>query len=155
MAFEGYGAWETYRFMEALLDVVPFKIKMVQTDHGVEFTYCFMHNRSYDATVHPMEHFCKVHGIKKRLTPVGEKEANGLVERSHRMDDEELYETIRPRTIQHFNYLIHEHTKWLNQNRRRKPLQWRTANEYLKEYKDFATNTESITATEIEKQEAA
>ncbi|GIL17083.1 MAG: hypothetical protein BroJett040_08340 [Oligoflexia bacterium] len=142
MAFDGYGAWETYRFMQALLEVVPFKIKLLQTDHGVEFTYCFIHTVSAESTEHPLDHICKVNGIKKRLTPVGEKEANGLVERSHRMDDEELYETIRPANVQHFNRLLSKHTKWLNNCRRRKPLEWRTAHEYLRDYKVFCESTE-------------
>jgi transposase len=143
MVFESYGAWETYRFMQAVLDACPFRIKSLQTDHGIEFTYKFLHHIT-ESTEHPLDHLCKVHGIRKRLIPVGEKEQNGLVERSHRQDDNELYETIRPSTVKQFNELLIKHTKWLNQYRRRKPLGWKTANQYLSEKKKKDQNAESI-----------
>lgn len=41
-------------------------------------------------------------------------------------------------SITHFNRLLREHVKWLNESRRRKPLNWKTANEYLKEFKQKA-----------------
>lgn len=135
LAYEGCGAWETYRFMEELLNACPFDIKRLQTDHGIEFTYKFMPHLQ-DSTVHPLEHFCKVNKIAKKLIPVGEKEVNGLVERSHRQDDNELYETIRPANINHFNQILRKHTKWLNQSRRRKPLKWSTANQALLDFKN-------------------
>jgi len=134
LAYEGCGVWETYRFMEALLDVCPFEIKRLQTDHGIEFTYKFMPHLQ-DSTVHPLEHFCSINKIIKKLIPVSEKEVNSLVKRSHRQDDNELYETIRPVNINHFNQLLIRHTKWLNQSRRRKPLKWKTANEALLDFK--------------------
>ncbi len=141
MVFESYGAWETYRFMQALLDTCPFPIKRLQTDHGIEFTYKFLHHVQ-EATEHPLEHICKLHGIRKKLIPVGEKEQNGLVERSHRQDDNELYETIRPLNIQHFNLILKKHVNWLNQCRRRKPLNWKTANEYLLDFRKQLNSTE-------------
>jgi len=134
LAYEGCGVWETYRFMNALIEVCPFKIKRLQTDHGIEFTYKFMPHLQ-ENTVHPLEHFCKVYGIEKKLIPVGEKEINGLVERSHRQDDNELYETIRPANVLHLNQILRKHTRWLNQSRRRKPLGWKTANEILLDFK--------------------
>lgn len=141
MAFDSYGAWETYRFMQALLDVCPFTIKRLQTDHGIEFTYKFLHHVQ-ESTEHPLEHICKVNKIRKALIPVGEKEQNGLVERSHRQDDNELYETIRPVNIQHFNIILKKHVKWLNQCRRRKPLSWKTANEYLLDFRNQSKEAE-------------
>jgi len=139
MAFEGPGVFETIRFMEAVLKACPFKIKRLQSDNGTEFSYKHFHWSVPDApTVHPLEKFCKEHGIAKRLIPVGEKEVNGLVERSHRMDDNELYDTIKPLNITQFNRLLREHVQWLNQSRRRKPLDWKTANEFLKIYNQGA-----------------
>lgn len=135
MAFEGCGVWETYRFMEALLAHCPFKIMRLQTDHGIEFTYKFMPHLQ-DGTVHPLEHFCKINQINKKLIPVGEKEVNGLVERSHRQDDNELYDTIKPINIFHFNQILQKHTKWLNKSRRRKPIMWKTANQWLLDYEE-------------------
>ncbi len=83
---------------------------------------------------HPLEEFYRKNDITKKLIPVGEKEVNGLVERSHRMDDNELYNTIKPINIDHFNRLLIDHVQWLNNHRRRKPLNWKTSHEYLKEF---------------------
>ncbi|MCB9025084.1 MAG: transposase [Bdellovibrionaceae bacterium] len=139
LAFEGCGVFETVRFMEALIKVCPFKIQRLQSDNGSEFSYKHMFWIIPDAPKeHPLEEFCRKHDIDKKLIPVGEKEVNGLVERSHRMDDNELYDTINPINITHFNRLLSEHVKWLNESRRRKPLNWKTANEYLKEFKQKA-----------------
>ncbi len=152
LAYEGCGVWETYRFMEELINSCPFETKRLQTDHGIEFTYKFMPHLQ-DTTVHPLEHFCKVNNIIKKLIPVGEKEVNGLVERSHRQDDNELYETIRPANINHFNQILRKHTKWLNQSRRRKPLKWGTANQAVLDFKN--KNIESKLEVQLESKTAA
>lgn len=145
MAFEGLGAFETVRFMEELLKVCPFKIKRLQSDHGSEFSYKhFYWSLPDEPTEHPLEKLCKQHGILKKLIPVGEKEVNGLVERSHRMDDEELYQTIRPLNITQFNRMLKKHVEWANNCRRRKPLNWKTAKEYLNDY----TTQENMKAAE-------
>ncbi len=54
-------------------------------------------------TLHPMEKWCNKNDIRQRLIPPGEKELNGKVERSHRMDDGYYYYRAPRETIDVFN----------------------------------------------------
>lgn len=79
----------TIDFLERLKAALPFQIHTVQTDNGNEFTYrlnpCASHLK------HPMDDWCERNGINHRCIPPGEKELNGKVERSHRLDDQYFY----------------------------------------------------------------
>ncbi|USN46610.1 MAG: DDE-type integrase/transposase/recombinase [Pseudobdellovibrionaceae bacterium] len=132
-AYEGYGHWETERFMIELLRAVPFWITSTQTDNGVEFTNKFV-SRIDDPLPHILDELCDEHGIRHRLIPPGEKELNGLVERSHRMDDEELFHRAKPQNIEQLNEYLEQYCQWKNSWRLRKALGWKSANEYLLQY---------------------
>jgi len=75
-------------FAQRILEVFPFPIEEVQTDHGMEFTYIFM---PHVKKPHPFEEFLKENGIRHKLIPIATPKQNGKVERSHRTDDEEFY----------------------------------------------------------------
>ena len=87
-----------------------------------------------DPKEHPLFKFCHRKSINHKLIPPGEKELQGLVERSHRQDDQELYSRITPTNITKFNGLLEEYYLWRNQCRRFKKLGWLTANEWLRHY---------------------
>jgi transposase InsO family protein len=104
-AFLNYTAQTTVEFLSEMKKQFPFPIQCIQTDNGTEFT-----NRLVSTLVggepkklHPMEAWCKKNNIRQRLIPVGEKELNGKVERSHRMDDEYYYYRASRSTIDNFN----------------------------------------------------
>ena len=130
MAFETYGHNQTQEFFEAVLKNCPFKITSVQTDNGIEFTNKY-NSHLDDVKEHVLDRICKANGIKHRLIPVGEKELNGLVERSHRMDDEQLYQGIRPKNLDNFNEQLKKYTVWTNKYRLRKAIEWLTPCQYL------------------------
>jgi len=79
-------------FLERALKFSPFPIRCVQTDNGTEFTYWFMRGVRKD---HPFGAALRAADIDHRLIPVGCPQANGLVERTHRTDDEEFYKLNR------------------------------------------------------------
>ena len=84
----------TETFFRELLKSVPFKIKTVQTDNGVEFTYKFVSDpKCVDKLPkqHPLDILCEKHNIHHKFIPPGQCEINGKVERSHRIDEEEFY----------------------------------------------------------------
>lgn len=84
----------TQAFFKELLQSAPFKIKTVQTDNGVEFTYQFISKpKCLDKPPksHPLDLLCQKHNIYHKLIPPGQCELNGKVERSHRIDEEEFY----------------------------------------------------------------
>jgi len=132
-AFDSYTALNTKTFFEHVIKAAPFVIRSSQTDNGVEFTNKFI-SHSDNPSKNCYEIFLAEQNIKHRLIPPGEKELNGLVERSHRTDDEELYHRINPSDLKEFNKLLKEHSKWRNECRRKKPLGWKTTFDWLCDY---------------------
>ena len=128
----------TIDFMERLLKVCPFKIKRLQTDNGTEYTYRFYKRYADIKKDHPLEKFCEAHGIVQKLIPPGVKELQGLVERSHRQDDQELFSRIEPYEIEDFNVHLKDYYIERNKGRRYKKLDWFTPDEWLNEYKTVA-----------------
>jgi transposase InsO family protein len=68
----------TVAFLKAVKRLAPFTLKLVQTDNGHEF------GRKVDA-------WCRRHGIRHVFTHKARPTENGLVERSHRIDEEEFW----------------------------------------------------------------
>jgi transposase len=131
--YDSYGPSETRDFMSAVIQAAPFTITRSQTDNGVEFTNKYL-SHTDEPKIHALDDLCASHGIRHVLIPPGEKELQGLVERSHRQDDDELFHRIEPSSLGEFNRLLSEHCEWRNGSRRRKALGWRTANEFLADY---------------------
>jgi transposase len=133
-AYDSYGPSETKDFFSCVVKAAPFSISRAQTDNGVEFTNKYISHVD-DPKTHALDELCAFHGIRHVLIPPGEKELQGLVERSHRQDDEELYHRIQPKDLEQFNRSLAVHCEWRNSKRRRKALDWKTSNEFLAEYK--------------------
>jgi len=132
-AYLSYGPAETKDFVERVLKHCPFQITRWQTDNGIEFTYKYV-SLVNKPRKHALDKICEKNNIRHVLIPPGEKELQGLVERNHRMDDEELYHRIRPKNIHELNRYLEAHYKWKNSSRRRKILEWKTPNEWLRDY---------------------
>jgi transposase len=148
-AYDSYGPYQTWQFVEELMRYVPFKIKRLQTDNGVEFTSKYQSHPD-GPHEHVLERICRQYGIRHVLIPPGEKELQGLVERNHRQDDEELYHRIKPFDVVELNVILKAHTEWCNSRRRRKALGWKTSNEYLAQCKESEANIRSeVAASEI------
>lgn len=132
-AYCAYNAKNTRDFMEKLIEVCPFDIRRVQSDNGVEFTYKYV-SVCDDPKEHPLDTFCNENNIVHKLVPPGEKELQGLVERSHRQDDQELFSRISPQDLNEFNEKLEEFYKLRNRRRRFKKLGWKTPDEWLESY---------------------
>jgi len=91
---------QTLVFLEGLVKSFPFKIQCIQTDNGFEFTNRL--NPHGVRNMHPMTSWCGQKGIRHRLIPPGEKELNGKVERSHRIDEEFFYRRTEVRSFEFF-----------------------------------------------------
>jgi transposase InsO family protein len=100
----------TYDFLDKLAQHCPFPIKTIQTDNGFEFTFHLHPNRSDAAADHLMDQWCEEHNVHHRLIPVGAKELNGKVERSHRIDEQYFYWQAPTDSLEHFNA---KQTLWL------------------------------------------
>lgn len=91
----------TVDFLERLWRACPFPIHTLQTDNGLEFTYRFVPSANH--VTHPMDEWCQAHQIRHRLIPPGEKEINGKVERSHRIDEQYFYWQAPTDSLARFN----------------------------------------------------
>lgn len=95
--FTELNAHSTVMFLTELKAWMPFKIYCIQTDNGFEFTNRFSpHESKYE---HPMKTWSEANGIRHRMIPPGEKELNGKVERSHRIDEEFFYQRTTKRSF--------------------------------------------------------
>src|SRR5215218_9347859 len=88
-------------FLDALVAAVPYKIKIVLTDNGIQFAD-LPKNRSGPTARwrgHPFDRACQHHGIEHRLTRPNHPWTNGQVERMNR--------TLKEATVQRYYYDSH------------------------------------------------
>lgn len=93
-------------FLEALVEAIPYKINIVLTDNGIQFT--FPPRYANGPTARYMTHMfdmrcqerCQVNGIEHRLTKVRHPWTNGQVERMNR--------TIKDATVKRYHYDNHD-----------------------------------------------
>ena len=78
-----------------------------------------------------MDVWCEENGIRHQLIPPGEKELNGKVERSHRIDEQYFYWKADYRSLRQFNLSL---VRWLRQYNEERPhggLDYQTPKEKL------------------------
>ena len=143
-AYSAINAKNTEDFMERLIKECPFKITRLQTDNGIEFTFKWASKHPDDPKEHPLFKFCHREEIRHVLIPPGEKELQGLVERSHRQDDQELYSNITPIDLQEFNHLLRNYYLWRNRCRRFKKLSWLSPDQWLHKYSKQSQEQETL-----------
>jgi transposase InsO family protein len=92
-------------FLEALIKAVPYKIHIVLTDNGAQFTYPPRYADGPTATfmTHMFDMRCRENGIEHRLTKIKHPWTNGQVERMNR--------TIKEATVKRYHYDSHEQFK--------------------------------------------
>ena len=133
-AYARINARNTEDFMMKIKWSCPFEINRLQTDNGVEFTSKYISGCPDEPSDHLLEIFCRDNGISHKLIPPGEKELQGLVERSHRQDDQELFSRISPKNLKEFNDHLMLFKDERNRKRRFKKLSWKTPDEWLENY---------------------
>jgi transposase InsO family protein len=83
-------------FLRNLIAAVPYRIHIVLTDNGIQFTN---HERHTHAFEHIFDRVCGEHQIEHRLTKIKHPWTNGQVERMNR--------TIKEATVKRFHYDSH------------------------------------------------
>lgn len=117
--FEVFGGYQTTLFLDELKQKAPFLIQCLQTDNGAEFTnrlQPYEKRARYDE--HPMETWCRENNVYHRKIPPGEKELNGKVERSHRIDEEWFYYKGPCKTLEGMNMAL---GKWIHRYNYERP----------------------------------
>ena len=108
-------------FLERLLRAFPFPIQAIQTDNGIEFTYCFIS----DQELCPFETALARKQIAHKLIPPRTPWHNGKVERSHRTDQRCFYDWEKFADVRELNRKLGAHLAWYN-SRLMRSLAWLT-----------------------------
>jgi transposase InsO family protein len=120
-------------FLQALIEAVPYKIHIVLTDNGIQFTFPprYADGPTARYMTHMFDMRCRENGIEHRLTKVRHPWTNGQVERMNR--------TIKEATVKRYHYDSHNQFEMhltdfvnaYNYARRLKTLKGLTPYEYI------------------------
>jgi len=106
--YDELSAQNTVKFLEEVIAKLPFRVRTVRTDNGVEFTY------GPFKVDHPLTRACARLNIRHWLNKPAHPESNGRVERSHRTDDEEFYNLNPVKNPHVWKYRISNWEKFYN-----------------------------------------
>lgn len=109
-AFEEHTPENSVRFLKMLQQAFPFKIQVIQTDNGTEFTYKYIS----DDIPCPFDTALDKAGIIHKLIPPRTPWHNGKVERSHRNDQRYFYDWEKFGSVEELNEKLCEHLRWSN-----------------------------------------
>ncbi len=143
--YKNTGILEAVQFLRLVHAQAPFKIKTVQLDNDVTFTYRFR-NDVFDKR-HPLESTAEELGIRLKFIPPGEKELQGKVERLHRTDDDEFFWKAPKHS---FVMLQRKLSQWVyeyNYFRHHKTLGWKRPVDILEE--KFIEQKQQMSYTDI------
>ena len=92
-------------FLTALIKAVPYKIHIVLTDNGIQFTFPprYVDGPTARHMTHMFDMRCQENGIEHRLTKIKHPWTNGQVERMNR--------TIKEATVKRYHYDSHDQLK--------------------------------------------
>jgi len=119
MIYESRDTQASVDFLNRVRLFYPFPIEIIQTDNGFEFTWR-LHPEI--TKTHPFTLQCQLYGYEHYLIPPAYPRANSHVERTHRIDVEEVYRgrtftslaqlhKINLRNLKYFNEKRHQKTK--------------------------------------------
>ena len=134
-------------FFEEVLRRAPFPIRAIKTDNHATFTnYYTGTNKRSDLLVkslHALDTACRARGIKHYLIDPGKPAQNGTVERSHREDQEKLYDQTAFRSEEELRYRVRLWNMYYN-DLEHCGLNGKTPNEFLQDYQ--LTNPPNVPA---------
>jgi transposase InsO family protein len=125
-------------FLEEVISRAPFGIQAIKTDNHATFTnYYTGTNKRSDLLVkslHALDAACRARGIKHYLIDPGKPAQNGTVERSHREDQEKVYDEFSFASPEDLRYRIRLWNMYYN-DLEHCGLNGRTPNEFLQNYR--------------------
>ena len=130
---EEHSTYESTIFVNKLIKYFPFKIELIQTDNGFEFTNKLAWNAFNKNKKTMFEERLEELGIKYVTTRSHTPTQNGKVEKSHRKDQERLY---YKRIFLNLKDLREKGKRWLAEYNDfpMRPLNWLSPKEKLLEY---------------------
>ena len=131
-ASKEHSTYASAEFLKVVQKKFEFKIECIQTDNGFEFTNRLNKDMSWKETL--FEKKLKELGIRHKLIKPKTPRHNGKVERSHRKDQERFYYKRVFLNFEDFKIQLRRWEREYN-NFPMKPLNWKSPNEKLEEYK--------------------
>lgn len=125
--YENIGPDESCDFLRKLVNFYQFKIEKIQTDNGIEYTW------RLNPEIKQIHHFtlqCKLMGLSHVLIPPASPTYNSKVERTHRIDKEELWNKKRFYRIKSMKKALKTYVHNFNQSRKTPSKNWLSPIEY-------------------------
>jgi len=135
--YEGQSNYHSIKFLKQIIKKAPFVIRAIKTDNHSTFT-----NRStgywksadpMNPRLHSLDIFCAQLGITHYLIDCGKPAQNGTVERSHRSDQDRLYDQVKFQSVEELKCRVRLWNMYYN-DLRHCGLNGRTPNEFVGNY---------------------
>ncbi len=117
MIYEDHNGRSGVDFLGKMRLFYPFPLKIIQTDNGLEFTYRL---HSHIHKEHNFTAQCKLYGYEHQLIPPAYPRANSHVERTHRIDQEEVYNGKEFKSLTELYKVNLKSLKYFNEKRPQK-----------------------------------
>lgn len=135
--FDEQSSFNSIRFLNIVIEKFNRKILAIKTDNHSTFTnlYTGTNQRSGMTvkTLHPLDIFCTQNNIIHYLIDRGKPNQNGIVERSHREDEEKFYQQNHFKSFSDLQLKIKLWNNYYN-DLEHCGLNGKTPNEFLKNY---------------------
>lgn len=117
MIYESRDTQASVDFLFRVRLFYPFPIKIIQTDNGFEFTWR-LHPEI--TKTHPFTLQCQLYGYEHYLIPPAYPRANSHVERTHRIDVEEVYRGRTFTSLEQLHKINLKNLRYFNEKRPQK-----------------------------------
>lgn len=117
MIYEDHDGQSSIDFLSKVRMFYPFLIKIIQTDNGFEFTWR-LHPEI--TKLHPFTLQCKLFKYEHYLIPPAYPQSNSHVERTHRIDEEEVYRGRTFTSLRQLHKINLKTLKYFNEKRPQK-----------------------------------
>lgn len=135
--FEEQSSFHSVEFLKIIMQKFKYKIQAIKTDNHSTFTNLYTGtNQRSDMTVktlHALDVFCAQHNIIHYLIDRGKPNQNGIVERSHREDEEKFYQQNKFKTVRDLQDKLRVWNDYYN-NLEHCGLNGKSPNEFLQNY---------------------
>jgi hypothetical protein len=114
MIYETKDSESSIDFLHKVRFFYPFPIQVIQTDNGFEFTWRL---RPEVLKTHPFTIQCELFKYEHKLIPPAYPRANSHVERTHRIDEEEVYRGRTFTSLQQLHTMNLKSLRYFNEKR--------------------------------------
>lgn len=109
-AYDDASSASAIKFLKNLIRIASFKLKAVKTDNGSCFTNRYTgylkSSDPFNPRLHAFDLECRKSNIEHYLIDPGKPAQNGIVERSHRTDQEQFYNEITFNSFEELKYKL-------------------------------------------------